>query len=102
MSLEVAVQVTLVGEVEFVYKFLETLVGVYETHLEFNDCEVVDYLLCILSAGALAYCVQVACGDTHLVGIELHRPVLAEVVGEQHPELMEQFVLVLNDLLFGL
>ena len=40
-----------------------------------------------------------ACGDAHLVGVELYRPVLAEIVGEQHTELVEQFVLVLADVL---
>ena len=94
MALEIAVQVTLVGEVELVHKFLEALVSVYEVHLKLNDCKVVDYLLCILSAGTLANGVKVSCGDSHLVGIELHRPLLAEVVGEQYAELVKEFVLV--------
>ena len=54
VALEIAVEVALVGEVEFVYQLLEALVCVYEAHLQLNDCKVVDNLLCVLSAGALA------------------------------------------------
>ena len=99
MAFEVAVQVTLVREVEFVYQVLETLVCVYEAHFQLNDCKVVYDFLCVLSACTLAYRVEVACGDSHFVGIELHRSVFAEMVGKQHSELIEQFVLVLANML---
>ena len=99
MALEIAVQVALVGEMEFVDEFLKALVGIYKIDFQFNYCKVVDNLLCILAARPLAYRVEMSGGDSHLVSVELHRPVLSEVVGEQHPELIEQLVFVLTDML---
>ena len=72
MTLEVAVKVTLVGETELAYKFLKALVGVHERYLEFYDCVVVDYLLCVLSARALAYGIEVAGRNLEHVGIVLY------------------------------
>ena len=72
MALEITVQVTLVGEAELVHQFLKTLVCVHESHLELNYCVVVNNLLRILSACALAYCIEVTCGYLEHVGIILH------------------------------
>ena len=61
MALEVAVQVTLVGEMEFVHKVLKAFVCVYEVYLQLNDGEMVYNLFGILSACALADGVKVSC-----------------------------------------
>ena len=95
MALEVAVEVALVGEAELAHKLLEALVGVHERHLQFNDCVVVNYLLGILSACALAYGVQVACRDLQCIGVVLHRALLAELLCQQCAELIENLVLAL-------
>ena len=93
MTLEVTVQVALVRELKFVDQLLKTLVSVHEIYLQLNNCEVVYNLLGVLSTCALAHGVQVTGRNHHLVGIELHRPVIAEMVREQCPEFVEQLVL---------
>ena len=100
VSLEIAVKIALVGEVEIIDQLLETLVCVHKCNLQLNYRVVVNYLLGVLPAGTLAHRVKVACGDSHLVGIELYRPLGAEIVGEQHSELIEKFILVLAYVLF--
>ena len=72
MALEITVQVTLVGETELVNQLLKTLVCVHKGHLELNYCVVVNNLLRILAACALAYCIEVTCRYLELVGIILH------------------------------
>ena len=102
MALEIAVQIALVGETELIDQLLKTLVGIHKGHLQLYYCVVVDNLLCILAARALAYCVKVACGYLQRVGVVLNRTLLAELLCELCTELIEDFVLALTDVLFGL
>lgn len=95
MALEIAVQIALVGETELVNQLLKTLVGVHKGHLQLYYCVMVDNLLCILAARALAYCVKVACGYLQRVGVVLNRTLLAEFLCEQRAELVEDLVLAL-------
>lgn len=96
MSLEVTVQVALVGELEFVYQFLETLVTVHECHLKLYDSIMVYNLFCVLSAGTLANGVQLSGRNLQLVGIILYRTVLAEIVTQEGAEIVELLVLVVD------
>jgi hypothetical protein len=100
VTLEVAVQVTLVGEMEFVHQVLKAFVCVYEVYLQLNDGEVVYNLFGVLSACALADGIKVPCGYSHFISVILHRPVFAEVVGEQYSEFVEQFVFAFAYVLF--
>lgn len=98
MALEIAVQIALVGETELIDQLLKTLVGIHKGHLQLYYCVVVDNLLCILAARALAYCVKVACGYLQRVGVVLNRTLLAEFLCEQRAELVEDLVLALADM----
>lgn len=102
MALEIAVQIALVGETELIDQLLKTLVGIHKGHLQLYYCVVVDNLLCILAACALAYCVKVACGYLQRVGVVLNRTLLAEFLCEQRAELVEDLVLALADVLLCL
>jgi hypothetical protein len=55
VSLEVTVQIALVGEHEFVYKLLKTLMAIHQCNLQLDYCIMIYNLFCILSAGTLAY-----------------------------------------------
>ena len=96
MALEISVQVTLVGEIEILYKLLETLMGVHKHHLKLNYGILVNNLLCVLSRCTLAYGVQVAGRDLEVIGIVLHRAFLAELVCKHYSELIEQLVALLG------
>ena len=100
MSLEIAVKIRLVGEIEVAHKLLKIFVRIHQRYLQFNYSMVVYNLLCILSACPLTYRVELAGGYLQTVGIKLHRAVLTEFFSKQYAELIEHFVFALGYMFF--
>ena len=99
MTFKITVQIALVRKSEFIDQLLKALMGIHQCHLQFNDCIVVYYLLCVLTACTLAYGIQMTGRDLQPVGIELHRTVLPEILCKQYTEFVEHLLLLIAHML---